>query len=268
MWHDEPEGEEKWVPAPFLPVSFAVAASSAFPPLFPPIRISHVDLRCGESKFPIPQLLTDGGVYDNLGIDRFLWYQQSESRDIDIFLVSDAEAGFSWDLKTPYHLPLGRNVRASDLLMKRISSLTYQVAERSSEQIVPVSISETIKRPPDKNVLPIDVQNSIGGVRTDLDAFSDHEIRLLVRQGFAAAREAAIRHQLIAAESAPDYQWEPLQRVRSTPLAPLHSSRRIGLWFASDWTSWALILVASVWLIVLAAAWRVVYELIRPETIP
>jgi len=46
-------------------VSFAVAASSAFPPLFPPITISYESLGCTHKEFQRPQCLTDGGVYDN-----------------------------------------------------------------------------------------------------------------------------------------------------------------------------------------------------------
>jgi predicted acylesterase/phospholipase RssA len=66
MWSEK--GKEKDpISSPNTRVDFAVAASSAFPPLFPPIAISHEILSCDIEKFPNPFYLTDGGVYDNLG---------------------------------------------------------------------------------------------------------------------------------------------------------------------------------------------------------
>jgi Patatin-like phospholipase len=66
------------------PVWYAVAASSAFPPLFPPIEISNETLVCSKDSFKDVFRLTDGGVYDNLGINRLLeraWYwEEGEGR--------------------------------------------------------------------------------------------------------------------------------------------------------------------------------------------
>src|SRR5262249_20083917 len=72
---DSPEDsfDPKSISAPQIPISFIVAASSAFPPLFPPVEISNETLSCDKLKFPNTQRLTDGGVYDNLGIQNLLF---------------------------------------------------------------------------------------------------------------------------------------------------------------------------------------------------
>jgi predicted acylesterase/phospholipase RssA len=81
-WYDGEE--EKFVTTDEAPVALAITASSAFPPLFPPIEISNETLVCRREAFRESQYLTDGGVYDNLGIDRLI-YRQTKSPDLDIF---------------------------------------------------------------------------------------------------------------------------------------------------------------------------------------
>jgi predicted acylesterase/phospholipase RssA len=95
VWTDD-KGKEQNVPAPATPIAFAVAASSAFPPLFPPIAISNEALVCDRREFLYPQYLTDGGIYDNLGIDRLIW-DNKLAEDLDLFLISDAEGNFDFD---------------------------------------------------------------------------------------------------------------------------------------------------------------------------
>jgi len=87
-WYEE--GEELSISSDETPIAFAVAASSAFPPLFPPVEISHRTLMCGQKDFPKAHCLTDGGVYDNLGINRVL----EKTAGSKLLLVSDAEGDF------------------------------------------------------------------------------------------------------------------------------------------------------------------------------
>ncbi len=65
---DDPNAR-RLILASHMPLSLAVACSSAFPGFFPPIPITAKTLGT-RSQFwlPSPQILTDGGVYDNLGI--------------------------------------------------------------------------------------------------------------------------------------------------------------------------------------------------------
>ncbi len=45
----------------------AVAASSAFPAFFPPLGLRADDIGASEGEFP-PLYLSDGGIFDNLGV--------------------------------------------------------------------------------------------------------------------------------------------------------------------------------------------------------
>ena len=75
-------------------LSTAVAASSAFPPLFSPIEFD-TEAADWQQGSPAPELaalrghvvLTDGGVYDNMGLESLV-------DNVDIVLVSDAGAPF------------------------------------------------------------------------------------------------------------------------------------------------------------------------------
>jgi predicted acylesterase/phospholipase RssA len=107
---------------------FALAASSAFPPLFPPVR---VDTR----RFGIPRdiyrvdfdYMTDGGVYDNLGVraamEPFLSSGALYGTDV---LVSDASASFRWDTLSSFWSIVGRTTRSIDVMMRRIAELEIE----------------------------------------------------------------------------------------------------------------------------------------------
>jgi NTE family protein len=89
------------VPRPRVPLSHAVAASSAFPPLLSPLKIKLDPASFEKDRGRPPQnanqrdeaILTDGGVYDNLGMET-VW-----KRTRTVF-VSDAGGGAEfWDPK-------------------------------------------------------------------------------------------------------------------------------------------------------------------------
>src|SRR6185436_4107845 len=82
------------IPNPDLPVARVVAASSAFPPVLSPVKLelNPNDWRqlpgsylFGESELKECMLLTDGGVYDNMGLEAI--YDRCRT-----VLVSDAGA--------------------------------------------------------------------------------------------------------------------------------------------------------------------------------
>lgn len=80
---------------PEIPLAVAIAASSAFPPVLSPVELdldpedftpgSGTDLQTEEFRTQI--VLTDGGVYDNLGLET-AW------KRYDTILISDAGGGF------------------------------------------------------------------------------------------------------------------------------------------------------------------------------
>lgn len=105
-----------------MPLARAVAASSAFPPIFSPITLSTdaADWSDGSDIENIADLrrkivLADGGIYDNMGLE-------SLQGHVDIALVSDAGAPF--DLETSprgnYYSQLGR---VRDILIDQTRAL-------------------------------------------------------------------------------------------------------------------------------------------------
>ncbi len=84
------EWELGTVSAPGFPLNRAVAASSAFPPVFPPLKVER-------SEYPAAGVdyvtLSDGGVYDNLGVNPLFRKRNA----LDYLLVSDAGKPFSID---------------------------------------------------------------------------------------------------------------------------------------------------------------------------
>jgi predicted acylesterase/phospholipase RssA len=193
------------MPALGLRVAYAVTASSAFPPLFPPVEISHETLSCDHKNFEHKQRLTDGGVYDNLGIEALIAeYQEGKSApeqqvSLGTIIVSDAEGNFDSDFDTKYSFPVNRNVRASDLLMKRVSILQLEDFERATEEeisFVRVKIRQPVRDLDDKTVLEPEAQRALINVRTDLDRFTPEEVTALIAHGYSA-REALLDKNLV-----------------------------------------------------------------------
>ncbi len=104
-----------------VPLAQAVAASSAFPPVFSPIIIKTDPSAWTEGE-DIPHLeelrrrivLSDGGVYDNMGLETLV-------RKVDLVLVSDAGAPFEIELR-PSETPLQMG-RVRDILIDQTRAL-------------------------------------------------------------------------------------------------------------------------------------------------
>ena len=77
-------------PAGAFRLSRAVAASSAFPPVFPPLKLTKKEYNAPDVDYVT---LTDGGVYDNLGANPLF----RERNALDYALVSDAGKPFEID---------------------------------------------------------------------------------------------------------------------------------------------------------------------------
>ncbi len=249
FWWTDSLGMERNVVAPEVPIAYAIAASSAFPPLFPPIAITNEELFCGIEEFEHPHYLTDGGVFDNLGINRMIWHERT-TKDLDDFIVSDAEGDFDWEFHNDYKLITSRNIRASDVLMKRVSTLQYELLEGDQARLLKIAIGKLLLKPDDPTVLSPAAQRGVRNIRTDLDAFSDVEIGCLLQHGYSAARQALIERKLIP-EDTPGYAagslWPAAPPDTNLPQT-LRSSRyrKLGLWSARDHKSWAAVLLLLV----------------------
>jgi len=74
------ESAAKPIPSAEFNIPLAVAASSAFPPLFPPIRVDANRCRISRQAFGVDvDHLSDGGVYDNLGMNAAMSVLRSSS---------------------------------------------------------------------------------------------------------------------------------------------------------------------------------------------
>jgi NTE family protein len=108
-----------------VPLALAVAASSAFPPLFSPILL-HSDVTDwvgGELTGPAALreriVLADGGIYDNMGLEQLMGSGRSST---DIVLVSDAGAPFDLEEK-PHENPVSQLGRVRDILIDQTRAL-------------------------------------------------------------------------------------------------------------------------------------------------
>jgi predicted acylesterase/phospholipase RssA len=243
------------IPALDLWIAYAVTASSAFPPLFPPVEISHKTLSVDLRDFEYEHRLTDGGVYDNLGIEALIAeYRKGKSApeepvSLGAIIVSDAEGNFDSDFDT-YSFPVNRNVRASDLLMKRVSTLKIEdlernfggVTEKEEISFVRVKIREPVRDLDDKTVLGPQAQRALINVRTDLDRFTPDEVTALIAHGYSKAREALLDEKLVRPD-APKFTWDPLgnwEVVKGLSASVFQRSRlrKWRLWSLRDPVSW------------------------------
>ncbi|MBS1854382.1 MAG: patatin-like phospholipase family protein [Acidobacteria bacterium] len=247
-------GEARIATGGALPLSLAVASSSAFPPLFPPVRIDNEVLRCDARLFPTAEWLTDGGVLDNLGLE-LCFAASPDSKASRLILVSNASGGADWRLDPSVRGPVNRNVRANDLLMERNSSILLEAT--ATERMAVISLS-TVVSANDGGMSP-EVQRALRRIRTDLDAFSNEEIGGLIRQGYLAARVTLQRSGFAGELHDANHALDPAEGVKQVAFgAPPKTSERVRfrLWNSRDWCSWALAAVVLAWLLLGALAFR------------
>ncbi len=100
-------------------VARAVAASSSFPPVFPPLRLDERDF--APTKLVEYVTLTDGGVYDNLGVNPLL---RVERNRLDYAIVSDAGTPFATDDR-PTEASFGVLFSLIQILMEQVRGLQF-----------------------------------------------------------------------------------------------------------------------------------------------
>jgi NTE family protein len=111
------------VPSPAVSLAKAVAASSAFPPVLSPYilkvdsKLFKPDPKCPLQKEPFTSqiVLSDGGVYDNLGLET-VW------KDYQTVLVSDAGGKMQSEEKPHHDWPLQAR-RVLDVIDNQVRSL-------------------------------------------------------------------------------------------------------------------------------------------------
>lgn len=240
-WRDGLE-VDRLVDAPNLPVAMAVAASSAFPPLFAPVGIGPRDVP-NKQQFTENHELTDGGVYDNLGVGR-LFAAHSE-RALSTFLISDAGAQFEWRPGQKFDGFGGRNVRASELMMERAAQLQNADLDAlgGSPRLIRVNIGDTVPLGAQTKPWPDYIQWELKRIRTDLDRFSEREIECLCHHGYSVAAQAmraAGFANVPECAAPPEIDELGFQNIKRG------NNLRWGLWCWSDWAAYALWLKAAI----------------------
>src|SRR5262249_53006671 len=204
-----PDGVHDWklgaAPAPDLLVAEAVAASSAFPIAFPPLVLKFdpkafkLDALAEANDPRVTDLrrrvvLTDGGVYDNLGLEP-VW------KDHAVVLCSDGGKPFDLDAEPAQGLP-GRLLRVQDVIgnqalavRKRWLISSYQKKGYAGTYwCIGTEIERYQTHGPGygSTVLGGLVLDRLRAVRTDFDTFTEGEQLVLMNHGWALA-DAALR---------------------------------------------------------------------------
>lgn len=215
-----------------MPTSHAVMASACFPGLFTPFKL---DLRhhqfylrdknktdsINPNMVPNQVYLSDGGIFDNLGY--FSIESELKRGNNGFVLISDAANRFC-NTDEPYGL-LNSIFRIKDILME-------QVSNRDRMKIVDNLLDNKWfgvyfklenscrwyrdykhKKCPDAPILPNfgfsdSVVNRIAQIRTDLNIFSDMEIKCLVYHGETLAETAIAKwhnHDYAALRDSKEY---------------------------------------------------------------
>ncbi|MGH1541559.1 MAG: patatin-like phospholipase family protein [Arenicella sp.] len=171
-----------------IPVAKAVAASSCFPPVFGPMVLAKTEedfykpstKRDDDWEELVKQIrLTDGGVYDNLGIEP-VW------RDYKNLIVSDGGK------PTPF-TPLGsagQLSRLPGLFQEQIEDLRKRMLiQRSDSKCVDFNAALIMigKGGAPKGYSKLFAKEVLSGIRTDLDSFSEVEARVLENHSYALA---------------------------------------------------------------------------------
>lgn len=186
--------------ARYLPLSKAIAASSAFPIAFPPLVLhpQAADTFVGGKLAGSPSWgdlvkairLTDGGVYDNLGLEP-VW------KDHEFVFCSDGGQPFTVAPR-PGKWFVSRLDRASGIIGNQALAVRKRWLIASYEKHVyggcywgiGTDVSEYRHQAPGYRG---DVLNRLRKVRTDLDSFTEQEQLLLMNHGWALASAALQR---------------------------------------------------------------------------
>ena len=206
---------------PTLPLSRVVAASSAFPPFLSPIRLRFnagtvkpmegADLH--RAPFTEEAVLTDGGVYDNLGLER-VW---KRCRTV---LVSNAGRNTP-EIGSPTGRWAGQIFRAMHLMQQQAESsrkrILFGMNNLDQRKVAFWSIDTPIVayRLTDGLLMTPDSTNTAATMRTRLNRFKPDEIDLLLASGYAGA-DASVRARKLAENSPPaNFARLPLSSARS-----------------------------------------------------
>lgn len=175
-----------FVDAPDFPIARAVAASSAFPPVFPPLRLDErVYKHAAQCDYVT---LSDGGLYDNLGVNPGL----AALNQLDYLLVSDG--GKPYAIKEePTESGAVVLKEGLDIMMEQIRGLQFDRMEhRHKAGAGPRALWFSIDSR-DGEATPGDAAFA-SAIATNLKALKDAERAVLARHGGALVAARIARH--------------------------------------------------------------------------
>lgn len=221
-----------------LTLGEAVGASACFPPVFPPFVV----LGFYDDLWVTRLGLTDGGLYDNLGIRTLL------DEDCTYIIASDTGGLFDVERRVSKGR-LGMSARISSILMDDVAGLQragLRERRRISRGIAGVQTHNArlaelqtayqldglaflhISSPPLDGpglALTLD-RDALARLRTDLDAFGEIEVAALVSHGYDTA-DRYIRRYLGNSPYADLAYWQPATVLPLPLAAPANRVQRI-----------------------------------------
>ncbi|MGJ4858665.1 patatin-like phospholipase family protein [Labrys sp. La1] len=196
------------IPKPDIRLAVAVAASSAFPPVLSPVEIKVDPARwvnaTGTSHFGDPDYnrrlsLTDGGAYDNLGLETV--------DDFATVIVSDAGAPFGTEESAHAFWPQ-QALRALDIATDQARGLRKRLlfAEaKAAGRVVAFSAIDSVasKYPAPQKLKPDPAMvTRLAQMRTRLNPFDEEEQSRLINWGWLMM-DVALRSYVTPTEPAP-----------------------------------------------------------------
>lgn len=198
-----------------LPIAIAVAASAAFPPVFSPLVLrfkgpwhrwsftTPPKLQSAEAPPGGVEALVDGGVYENIGL-------QAALQRCGRIIAVDAGAPEKQDfVLRGLFSRLLHPMRVVDIMMARVVGLpvhdlvtkltagsvkgTFIRISQSTSSIAKVQVDGVPALAAVPAGLSMESAKAVAGIRTDLDRFTDFEIRVLRFHGRSLASAATQR---------------------------------------------------------------------------
>jgi NTE family protein len=204
---------------PTLPVSLAVGASAGYPPLLSPISIRLPEGAISSMKgadlsfapYTTRLLLTDGGVYDNLGLEP-IWKRYRT------ILVSDGGL-VTPPLRSPWTNWLSQAKRVTNIALQQGIDMRVRVLRglhaSAERNVVYWGVGEPVESYKVGNPLefPSEATQQAASVATRLTKFPNDVQNLLMKAGYAQA-DAALRASSIGhlIDCPPNFAGLPLLR--------------------------------------------------------
>ena len=147
-------------------------------------------------------------------------YQPSSPSDFDAVIVSDAGAKLTAHHDASSGGLVQTAMRASDILMDRVWQLEKEIFGATPGFLF-TPIHQIVEREDDPHAIEPVVQRQAIGMRTDIDRFSNGEIRTLVQHGYAVMRQACKSRPDIFGYELPDGKpWDPIPPTHPAATLP------------------------------------------------